>query len=189
MYGSAGFSVKIPSPPLRGCDRERECTHILASAKLIPQTASTLVRRFREAKPGLSIPHLASWGKNRFAGVGIVWISCLQSSNHLGDSLCFHRQVKRGEKRKSRLWVAWASVDFSLKWIGKLSLIILGNCFNSPLDFANADLSCVFKKTPPPQSLNIPLSPLKSYRHQTTKLKSNCIGEEMARSKIKRLDQ
>lgn len=24
-----------------------------------------------------SIPHLASCGKNRFAGVGIVWISCL----------------------------------------------------------------------------------------------------------------
>lgn len=59
-----------------------------------------------EKQSNASIPHLASCGKNRFAGVGIVWISCLQASNHLGDSLCFHRQVKRGEKRKSRFWVA-----------------------------------------------------------------------------------
>lgn len=59
-----------------------------------------------EKQSNASAPHLASCGKNRFAGVGIVWISCLQSSNHLGDSLCFHRQVKREEKRKSRLWVA-----------------------------------------------------------------------------------
>ena len=90
----------------KGCNRKCEGAHILGAQKLIPQTASTPARRFREAKQCVSIPHLASCGKNRFAGVGIVWISCLQSSNHLGDSLCFHRQVKRGEKRKSLLWVA-----------------------------------------------------------------------------------
>lgn len=62
-----------------------------------------------------STPHLASCGKNRFAGVGIVWISCLQSSNHLGDLLCFHRQVKRKEKKKESVMGRLSKCRFQLK--------------------------------------------------------------------------
>lgn len=101
---------------------------------------------FRRFSPG---PHLHPFSrKNRFEGMELSGLAVDSHQTIKPSHFVFIDSLKGGwGGRKSGLLVERASVYFSLKWIGKLSLIILGNCSNSPFDCVNkANLSCVSKR-------------------------------------------